>query len=87
MIPETQWRAMASCREDNASYFFAPPHFERKDEKDARESVARRLCGSCGVREECLDYALTVSESHGIWGGLNELERRRLVRRREQQAS
>ena len=34
-----------------------------------------------------LDYALVVNEPHGIWGGLNELERRRLLRRRaEEQA-
>jgi hypothetical protein len=27
-----------------------------------------------------------VSESHGIWGGLNELERNRLLRRRRAEA-
>ena len=87
MLSEPVWRAQASCRADNATYFFAPPHFERKQEKDSRESVARRLCAGCDVKHECLDYALTVSESHGIWGGMNELERRRLLRRRAVPAS
>jgi WhiB family redox-sensing transcriptional regulator len=32
------------------------------------------------VREECLDAALLRREPHGIWGGLNELERRGLIR-------
>ena len=82
MLSEPLWRSQASCRAENAAYFFAPPHFERKQEKDARESVARRLCDGCVVKNECLDYALTVAESHGIWGGMNELERRRLLRRR-----
>jgi transcription factor WhiB len=32
------------------------------------------------VQEQCLKYSLDVSEGHGIWGGLNELERKRLLR-------
>ena len=79
---EPTWRVFAECRGDNARYFFPPGHFEVKDEKDAREGRARALCHACRVREECLDYALSVQEPHGIWGGLNELERRRLLRRR-----
>jgi hypothetical protein len=30
------------------------------------------------VQQECLEYALSVGEMHGIWGGLNEAERRGL---------
>lgn len=86
MLSEPVWRASARCRRDNASYFFAPPHFERKPEKDAREGVARALCRACPVRQECLEYALAVQETHGIWGGLNELERRRLQRKRAAEA-
>ena len=83
MLTEPEWRADARCRSEDASYFFAPAHFERKPEKDARESVARRLCGACVVQDACLEYALTVGETHGIWGGKNELERRRLMRARQ----
>jgi Transcription factor WhiB len=39
------------------------------------------------VRVQCLEYALAVGETHGIWGGLNELERRRLARRRAAEVS
>jgi WhiB family redox-sensing transcriptional regulator len=81
MYDELTWRAGAECQAENATYFYAPSHFERKPEKDRRESVARALCQRCPVREACLDYAITVREPHGIWGGLNELERRRLLRR------
>ena len=82
MLSEPFWRASAECRRDNAVHFFAPAHFERKDEKDAREGAARALCQACPVRVECLDYALAVEEPHGIWGGMNEFERRRLLRQR-----
>ena len=40
----------------------------------------------CPVRPECLEYALEVRETHGIWGGLNEMERRALLRARNQEA-
>ncbi len=83
MLDETTWRANAACRGENAVYFFPPGHFERKPEKDFREGNARSLCRGCVVREACLEYALDVEEPHGIWGGLNELERKRLLRRRK----
>ncbi|MDX6200773.1 MAG: WhiB family transcriptional regulator, redox-sensing transcriptional regulator [Frankiales bacterium] len=66
-----------------SSYFFAPSHFERKPEKDAREGVARRLCAACPVVQTCAEYAIRIREPHGIWGGMNELERRRVIRRRQ----
>jgi WhiB family redox-sensing transcriptional regulator len=83
---EPTWRGRAECRRDNAVHFFAPAHFERKDEKDYREGQARALCRSCPVQKACLEYSLTVMEPHGIWGGLNELERRRLLRKRAAEA-
>ena len=82
-LMEPGWRADAACHGANAESFFPPSHFERKPEKDLREGAARALCGRCPVRQQCLDYALLVEEPHGIWGGLNELERRRLIRQRQ----
>jgi WhiB family transcriptional regulator, redox-sensing transcriptional regulator len=76
------WRFLAACRGEDSSFFFAPNYFERRGQKDAREAVAKRICAKCPVRAECLDYALTNKETHGIWGGLNEMERRALLRRR-----
>ena len=80
-MDEVSWRVYGKCYGENAVHFFPPSHFERKPEKDAREGAARALCAACPVRVECLDYALTVQEPHGIWGGMNELERRRLLRK------
>jgi WhiB family transcriptional regulator, redox-sensing transcriptional regulator len=80
MYDDSMWRAGAECQSDNAVYFYAPSHFERKPEKDWREGIARALCGRCKVREQCLNYSIEVEEGHGIWGGLNELERSRLLR-------
>ena len=79
---EAPWRDSASCRRENATVFFPPSHYEMKPEKDEREDKARSLCRACPVQQACLEYSLTVQEPHGIWGGLSELERRRLLRSR-----
>jgi len=80
--PETAWQAKAACRGPQAAVFFPPTHPERKDERAEREERAKEICGSCPVRKPCLDYALEIREPHGIWGGLNELERKALLARR-----
>jgi WhiB family transcriptional regulator, redox-sensing transcriptional regulator len=76
------WQERAACRGDDSGYFFAPSYFERRAEKDAREAVAKAICARCPVQGPCLDYALRVREDHGVWGGLNEMERRALLRAR-----
>ena len=48
--------------------------------------MAKAICVRCPVLEECREYALEVGETHGIWGGLNEMERRALLRQRARQA-
>jgi len=79
---DVNWQSRALCRGADAELFFAPHHMEKKEERTARESQAKAICARCPVREQCLEFALTVREPHGIWGGLNELERRRLLARR-----
>ena len=41
--------------------------------------AAKSICATCPVRTPCLDFALEIREPHGIWGGLNESERRALL--------
>jgi WhiB family redox-sensing transcriptional regulator len=81
--PHRSWEDDAACRGADTSLFFAPNYFETREQKEAREVQAKRICASCPVREPCLEYALRTRDPHGIWGGLNEIERRRLLRSRE----
>ena len=78
---EDVWQLRAACRGPQAEVFFPPSHFERKDEKSEREAMAKAICATCAVRRPCLDYAVAIREPHGIWGGLNELERKALEKR------
>lgn len=81
---EEDWQIKAACRgPQNAVVFFPPQRFERKHEKIERETLAKSICRSCAVRRDCLDYALTIREPHGIWGGLNENERKQVLLQRE----
>ncbi|WP_436536206.1 WhiB family transcriptional regulator [Actinoplanes sp. HUAS TT8] len=47
-----------------------------------RHSVqaAKAVCGGCRARTTCLAWATATDES-GVWGGLDQNERRRLRRR------
>lgn len=73
------WQRDAACRGQHAPNFFPPPHFEPKALRVARERTAKAICRQCPVSDECLTYALESREPHGVWGGLNEAERRELL--------
>jgi WhiB family redox-sensing transcriptional regulator len=78
----SSWQHYAACRGDDTAHFFAPNYFEKRSEKNAREAVAKGICARCPVQSECLEYALEIHETHGVWGGLNEMERRAELRQR-----
>lgn len=67
------WQERALCAQTDPEAFFP--------EKGGSTREAKKVCASCEVRRECLDYALANDERFGIWGGLSERERRRLKRR------
>jgi len=58
---------------------FFPP--EGDEMGNSRVAYARKLCGMCPIRLECLDYAVSNREMYGIWGGLTRNERQSLIRR------
>ena len=70
---ELSWQERALCAQTDPEAFFP--------EKGGSTREAKRVCLSCDVRCECLEYALGHDERFGIWGGLSERERRRLKRR------
>lgn len=67
------WQERALCAQTDPEAFFP--------EKGGSTREAKRVCTSCDVRAECLEYALAHDERFGIWGGLSERERRKLKRR------
>ncbi|MBT5139176.1 MAG: WhiB family transcriptional regulator [Acidimicrobiaceae bacterium] len=78
-IEQADWQLRAACRGPQAVVFFPPTQPERRADKHFREERAKLICGECAVRDDCLGYALSIREQHGIWGGLSEAERRSLA--------
>lgn len=76
------WQSKAACRGPQAVAFFPPSRAERRDDRLAREARAKDICSGCRVRSECLGYAIRIREPHGIWGGMNEMERKQILDRR-----
>ena len=52
--------------------------FHSHDEDYSLPRVAKKFCGECPVRQQCLEYALKVNEQYGVWGGLTAKERQAL---------
>lgn len=74
-----EWQAAGACLSADPEIFFpvsaagaSAPQIEQ----------ARRICARCPVQRECLDWAMSSGEMHGIWGGTTPEERTR-VRRKE----
>ena len=67
------WQERALCAQTDPEAFFP--------EKGGSTREAKRVCLTCDVRQECLEYALQNDERFGIWGGLSERERRKLKKR------
>ncbi len=78
---DDSWQIKAACRGPQADLFFPPSHFEKKDEKEARERQAKEICGTCPVKKPCLEYSIKIREPHGVWGGFNEAERKQIMAR------
>ncbi len=76
MSPDRSWQPVALCSGNHSHLFFPPSTQERKEERERRELRAKAVCQICPVKAECMEYALTIREPYGIWGGLTETERR-----------
>lgn len=46
-------------------------------EKGENAKDAKKICGLCDVRRECLEWALRTDERYGVWGGETELDRKK----------
>ncbi len=66
------WRDAARCRGLDPDLFYPT--------RGGDPEPARAVCRQCPVRTHCLAAAIVGGEKFGTWGGLTELERRRLRR-------
>jgi WhiB family redox-sensing transcriptional regulator len=86
---DTDWMDDAACSGMDPDVFHPiHPHGFKGDPTHAVERARARdadilaVCDRCPVMEQCRAYALRNHELEGVWGGLTEMERRRILNKR-----
>jgi WhiB family redox-sensing transcriptional regulator len=74
----SDWRAAGACLSADPELFFP---IAEGGPAALQVSSALGVCAGCGVRQQCLDFAMQMGETHGIWGGTTPQERIRARRR------
>ncbi len=72
-LDDRPWAGYAACRDADPDLFFPA--------SDEKAAAAIKICQGCPVSAECLDWALEMRITYGVWGGATERDRRRLRRR------
>ena len=78
------WAEGAHCTGEDPELFFpmgAPRLVMVQTER------AKAVCDGCPVRDACLEWSLVTAQDAGVWGGLDEDERREIRRRRRRAAT
>lgn len=78
---DPDWRRYAACKGESPSVFFF--------ENTSPNHEARRLCVTCPVRLDCLEYATEHEKDWGVWAGVTarvRLTLRRLMLRTKSQS-
>ena len=89
-----EWMDRALCAQVDPALFFPG----KKGDGSNTTAQAKKVCKSCDVQPECLestlDYEAAVTNGGhssgafiGVYGGLSPVERRKIVRARQREAS
>lgn len=70
MTSSADWMDDALCAQTDPDLFLI--------EQGGSSKPAKKVCVTCSVRLQCLQYALDHNEQWGIWGGLSRRQRNRL---------
>ena len=74
-MDDTTWQDHALCRLTTIDMF--PENYEGLEK-------AKHVCEGCPVKGPCGEYALANNEDYGVWGGMGQRERRRILKNRRQ---
>ena len=79
------WSTRAKCRTLPYDWFPETRHSIGSKEYEAERRRLDAICNLCPVADDCLDEALALpaaDDDYGIRAGTNQIDRRRLRRRR-----
>ncbi len=73
------WRQHRACADLDTNMFFPVGSTSTALEQT---NLAKSICQSCPVNNQCLEFALRTLQDYGVWGGRTEDERRVIRRSR-----
>lgn len=79
IIQEGQWMFQAACRDEDPALFYDSDH-ETPKARLERTNIAKGICLTCDVRQQCLNTAIRNQEAYGVWGGHTAPERWQLAK-------
>lgn len=71
-----EWQTKAKCREIGTEAFYPDTR------SDPVANAAKRICATCPVVDECLQWALDTGDTWAVLGGTTPDERRPMLRAR-----
>lgn len=80
VVENYDWQKDGSCVGMDQEIFFHPWN-DTPRSRERRERAAKIVCSGCPVQKLCLDWSIKVQEPYGVWGGVGEDERRRILRK------
>ncbi|ALG14806.1 WhiB family transcriptional regulator [Kibdelosporangium phytohabitans] len=81
VVEQWDWQLQGNCRGQESAVFFHPDN-ERGPARRMRQARAKQVCHDCPVLMQCRQHALKTREPFGVWGGLDEDERRAIFSNR-----
>jgi WhiB family transcriptional regulator, redox-sensing transcriptional regulator len=78
------WVAQAGCVREDPDLFFP---VGTSGSALLQVERAKAICAACPVRDACLEWSLTTCQDAGVWGGLDEEQRREIRRARRREAA
>lgn len=79
IVSSYEWQERGLCRGKAVEQFFTEDIEEGQRARRERADAAKAVCAACPVMQRCLQHAMSVPESFGIWGGTTPSERSRML--------
>jgi WhiB family redox-sensing transcriptional regulator len=73
----TAWQEQAACKAAPLGIFYCDNLSDKNPLRGQLEQIAKYICSTCPVINECLQHAMLLPEREGVWGGLTAKERER----------
>ena len=71
---DNAWMAHGNCNNHPPAVFFPSD--------GVGVEIAKKICETCPVKDECLEYALANRVDHGVWGAASDRQRLRILKDR-----